>query len=350
MKAPDRATEKRLDEIRREAERTGGVNAKGIRASGAPLPEASASNGYYGLPLLKQPVWTWEVPAYFAVGGAAGVAAVIGVAAQLTRADERLVRDARWIAAIGANLSAPLLIADLGRPERFLNMLRVFKPQSPMSVGAWTLSAFGAGAVGALILPATFRDIAAVVSAIAGLGMATYTGVLLGATSIPVWSKHVAILPLHFGASSTGAAVALMELRGHDTIALNTIGIAAASFETMAAARIELTSDRESEPLRRGASGTMARIGGVLSGPLPLLLRLVGGRSRKMRRLAAASTIAGSLITRLAWVAAGRASARDPRPALQSERGHAVGVRDPIGEGTTARKEGHRESDSCSQQ
>ena len=319
MKAPDQATEKRLEEIRREAERTGRVDAKGIRAGGAPLPVASATNGYYGLPFLKQPVWTWEVPVYFVVGGASGVAAMIGVAAQLSRADERLVRDARWIAAIGANLSAPLLIADLGRPERFLNMLRVFKPQSPMSVGAWTLSAFGAGAVGALILPAALGDAAAVVSAIAGLGMATYTGVLLGATSIPVWSKHVAILPLHFGASSTGAAVSLLELRGHDTPALNAMGIAAASFETAAAARIELSSDIESEPLRRGASGAMARVGSVLSGPVPLLLRVVGGHSRKTRRLAAASTIAGSLITRLAWVAAGRASARDPRPAPQLE-------------------------------
>jgi Polysulphide reductase, NrfD len=317
MKAPDRATEKRLDELRREAELTGRVDAKGIRASGAPLPEASASNGYYGLPLLKQPVWTWEVPLYFAVGGAAGVAAMIGVAAQLSGADKRLVRDARRIAAIGANLSAPLLIADLGRPERFLNMLRVFKPQSPMSVGAWILSAFGAGAMGAVILPGAFGDAAAIGSAVAGLGMATYTGVLLGATSIPVWSKHVAMLPLHFGASATGSAVSLLQLRGHDDRALNAIGIAAASFETVTGARIELSRDVESEPLRRGATGTLTRIGGVLSGPIPLLLRIFGGHSKKTRRLAAASTIVGSVITRLAWVAAGRASARDPRVALQ---------------------------------
>ena len=350
MKVPDRATEKRLEQIRREAERTGRVDAKGIRASGAPLPEASAANGYYGLPLLKQPVWTWEVPVYFVVGGAAGIAAMIGVAAQLTRADERLVRDARWIAAIGANLSAPLLIADLGRPERFLNMLRVFKPQSPMSVGAWMLSAFGAGAMGALILPASIGDGAAVLSGVAGLGMATYTGVLLGATSIPVWSKHVAILPMHFGASSTGTAVSLLELRGHEAPALNAVGIAAASFETLTGARIELTGDLESEPLRRGASRTMARVGGVLSGPLPLLLRVVGGRSKKIRRLAAVSTIAGSVITRLAWVAAGRASALDPGPALQLERGDAVRAREPVSQGPAAGKNGDRESDSGSQQ
>jgi hypothetical protein len=126
------------------------------------------------------------------------------------------------------------------------------------------------------------------------------------------------MLPLHFGASATGSAVSLLQLRGHDDRALNAIGIAAASFETMTGARIELSDDLESEPLRRGATGTLTRVGGVLSGPVPLLLRMFGGRSKKIRRLAAASTIAGSVITRLAWVAAGRASARDPRPAPHS--------------------------------
>src|SRR4028118_1689221 len=98
---------------------------------------------YYDLPLLKPPVWTWEVPVYFFVGGAAGAASVLGVAAQFSKGNEELVRDARWIALIGVAVSGPLLIPDLGRPERFLNMLRVFKPQSPMSVGVWTLAVFG---------------------------------------------------------------------------------------------------------------------------------------------------------------------------------------------------------------
>jgi formate-dependent nitrite reductase membrane component NrfD len=271
---------------------------------------------YYDLPLLKKPVWTWEVPVYFFVGGAAGAAAMIGIAAQLSDADKRLVRDARWIAAIGANLSAPLLIADLGRPSRFLNMLRVFKPQSPMSVGAWLLAAFGGASTAAIILPRRSGDTAAVASALTGLGMATYTGVLLGATSIPVWSTHVALLPVHFAASAAGSAVSMLELRGHRHDGLNAIGLAAALFETITGARIEMNDDLESTPLRRGPTGTITRIGGVLSGPVPFLLRLLGARSKKTRRLAAASTIVGSLLTRLAWVGAGRASARDPRPAL----------------------------------
>ena len=102
----------------------------------------SAEPGYYGQELLKAPVWTWEVPAYFFVGGAAGAAALIAAVARRTGASDALVRDARWIAAAGGALSPPLLISDLGRPERFLNMLRVFKLRSPMSVGAWTLVAF----------------------------------------------------------------------------------------------------------------------------------------------------------------------------------------------------------------
>src|SRR5206468_6800005 len=124
----------------------GEVKAAGIRPSGSPIPMASPETGYYGIPLLKEPAWTWEIPLYFFVGGAAGAAAVVGAIASYTGADRRLVRDARWIAAAGSVLSPALLISDLGRPSRFLNMLRVFKPQSAKSVGAWTLVGFSAGA------------------------------------------------------------------------------------------------------------------------------------------------------------------------------------------------------------
>lgn len=270
---------------------------------------------YYDLPLLKPPVWTWEVPTYFFVGGAAGAAAVLAAAAQLTSGDEELVRDARQIAAAGALLSAPLLIADLGRPERFLNMLRVFKPQSPMSVGAWTVAAFGGAASSAALadvvrrntnLPAKLAgDVAGVISAAAGLVMATYTGVLLGATAIPVWKEHVRFLPVHFGASALGSAVSLLELRGHRHRALTTLALGAAVFETAAAFAVE--TDPDTAPsLRDGRSGTLIRIGATLSGPIPLVLRLLGAR-----REAALATLAGSLVTRFAWVAAGKVSARE---------------------------------------
>ncbi|HYS53308.1 MAG TPA: NrfD/PsrC family molybdoenzyme membrane anchor subunit [Thermoanaerobaculia bacterium] len=312
-------TESRLEELRR--------NAVPIKPDG----------GYYGMPLLKEPVWTWEVPAYFFVGGAAGAAAVVGAAAQVAGADRDLVSDARWIAGAGALLSGPLLVADLGRPERFLNMLRVFKVKSPMSVGAWTLTAFGTFASAALFademrkrtrLPVELiGDASAILSAATGLVMATYTGVLIGATAIPVWSQHVSLLPIHFGASALASAVSMLELAGHNEQALNVLGLAAAALETYFGYRIETDRAEASDPLRRGATGITTRIGGFFSGPLPLLLRMA-----RFRKAAAASSLLGSLITRMAWVEAGKASSRDLRVPLALDGRHASGPRDQIGE------------------
>jgi formate-dependent nitrite reductase membrane component NrfD len=277
---------------------------------------------YYGLPTLKPPVWTWEVPAYFFVGGAAGAAAMIGAAARLAGGRPELVRDARWIAAAGGAISPPLLVADLGRPERFLNMLRVFKVQSPMSVGAWTLVAFsnaaGAAAFADLIdrwsdgrIPVRLLgDAAEALSAATGLVLSTYTGVLIGATAIPAWSENVRILPVHFGASAVGSAVSILELLGHRDPALNLLGAGAAAVETLIGGSLELSGSEALVPLKQGWSGNIVRAGGVLSGPLPLALRLLAGRSPSARRIAAVSTIVGSVLTRVGWLAAGRESAR----------------------------------------
>jgi hypothetical protein len=312
-----RIPETRLDEIREQAA-LGRLDASGVRPPGSPFPEPTS---YYGLPLVKPPVWTWEIPLYFFAGGAAGASSVLALTAQLTGASPSLVRDARWIAAIGAAISGPLLILDLGRPERFLNMLRVFKPQSPMSVGAWTLTVFGTASAGAVVAELLHMkrvgDAAAFMAALSGLAMATYTGVLIGATVIPVWSKHARSLPIHFGASALASATALLNLRGHDEPALNALGLAAATFETYMGIEIEAGGDIESEPLRHGPTSTNIRIGGFFSGPLPLVLRLLGLRSKRARRAAAASSLLGSLITRIAWIEAGKTSARDPRPSLQ---------------------------------
>jgi hypothetical protein len=160
-------------------------------------------------------------------------------------------------------------------------------------------------------------DASALVAALSGLVMATYTGVLLGATAIPVWAAHAKTLPIHFGASALASATALLTLRGHDEQALNVLALAASAFEIYTG--IEIESDRtiDSEPLRRGVTGRTIRIGGFFSGPLPLALRLLGIRSKRARRAAAASALLGSLITRVAWIEAGKASAADPRPLLR---------------------------------
>lgn len=267
-------------------------------------------------------MWTWEIPAYFFVGGAAGAAAVVGAVARVAGADPRLVRDARWLAAVGGAASPALLVSDLGRPERFLNMLRVFKLRSPMSVGAWTLVAFsnaaGANAFANALVKASrgrlpirvVADAAEALSAATGLVLSTYTGVLIGATAIPVWSRNVSLLPIHFGASGLGTAVSILELMGHRHRALNALGIGAAAVETAVGIVLESNDDPTLDPLKHGWSGDVTRLGGVLAGPVPLVLRVMGGRSTTARRVAAASTIVGSLLTRVGWLAAGRESAK----------------------------------------
>ena len=330
----DLGREHRLEEIKQEAQRRGQVRAIGVRPEGAPFPVASPETGYYGIPMLKEPQWTWEIPLYFFVGGAAGASSVIGASAHWSGHDLRIVRDCRYLAAAGAILSSSLLIADLGRPSRFLNMLRVFKPQSPMSVGAWVLTAFGsfAGASAFTQWLSDFTEIRGieVIGNVAegfacafALPLATYTGVLLGATAIPVWNEHVTSLPLHFGMSGLNSAVSLLELLGHDrSPALQTLGMVASAVECAEGVILETSTGRAAEPLKCGASGWAIRTGGMLSGPIPFTLRLASlfaprRTSRKLRRIAAASSLAGSLITRYAWVHAGRVSARDWRLPLE---------------------------------
>lgn len=330
--------EHRLDEIRRQADRRGELEVVGPRASGAPFPQATPETGYYGLPLLKGPPWTWEIPLYFFVGGVAGAAAVIGAIADYTGADRKLVRHARWIAAAGSVVSPALLVSDLGRPERFLAMLRVFKPQSPMSVGVWTLVGFSSGAAATALadflrhrygpsLPLRVLEHAGQAASLAfGLPFSNYTGVLIGATAVPVWNRSVGELPLHFGASGLGAAVGILELTLHrKDRALQALGLGAALFETWEGLRIEGRSHPYLAPLKQGASGRITRTGGLLSGPLPAALRVAslfaaGKRARSLRRWAAWSAVAGSLITRIAWINAGRASARDGKLVLDSKQ------------------------------
>lgn len=338
-----RASEARLDALREEARRTGTVSEAGVRAAGGPLP---STTGYYGRPVVKPPVWTWEIPLYFFVGGLAGMAGVLALAATLTSPGEVLdgagghggfVRAALWIAAVGTLVSAILLTMDLGRPARFLNMLRMFKPRSPMSVGAWILTGFGgASTAGALLVELIHRDVlpggetlglpvaaleAVVLLAILGTGifgaaLATYTGVLIGATAIPAWFIHHRGLPLHFGVAGLGAAAALLELLGFRLGALNAIGVLASAVETTFGAWVELrrrgAADRA---LRQGGPGVLLRTSGLLAGPGSLVLRLLGWIP-----WAASAFLAGALISRYGWLAAGRASGRDPEATFASQR------------------------------
>jgi formate-dependent nitrite reductase membrane component NrfD len=202
-------TEDRLDALREEAARTGKVHDHGIAPVGSPFPKPASGMSYHGNPVLKPPTWTWQVPLYFFVGGVAGISAVIALAAHLF-GNAGLMRAGLWIGFLGGLISAPLLIADLGRPARFLNMLRVLKLRSAMSVGAWTLAGFSS-AVGLavicheLILAGygngfllVLEWIAEISAALSGLILASYTSVLLGVTAIPVWSENRRLVPVVF--------------------------------------------------------------------------------------------------------------------------------------------------------
>jgi hypothetical protein len=322
-------SEKRLEELREQAWKDGVVPGKGVDVAGGPIPRKP---GYYGQAVVKPPVWTWEIPIYFFMGGLAGMSAVIASGAVIFHHVD-LARAAMWVGAIaGAILSPVLLIMDLGRPRLFLNMLRVFKHRSAMSMGAWILSAFGACAVPGLIalelharqaFPGTLdqllslaADIFIFASAIFGTLLATYTGVLIGATAIPAWFLHRTLLPIHFGTAGLGSAAAVLELLGHRTPALNFLGFYAATVEL--ALLIWLSVDKHGvadRAIHEHGSGWLIRIGEVLNGPLAIVLRLFG-----LLPFAALSFLIGALVSRFGWIWVGKVSGSDPESVFAAER------------------------------
>src|SRR5467141_5346866 len=262
----------------------------------------------------------------------AGMSAVIALAAVVFHHVD-LARAAMWLAAVGGAILSPiLLIMDLGRPHLFLNMLRVFKHRSAMSMGAWILSAFGACAVPGLIalelharqispgaLDQLLRVAAGLLifgSAIFGTLLATYTGVLIGATAIPAWFLHRVLLPIHFGTAGLGSAAAALELLGHRIPALNFLGFYAAGVET--ALLIWLSTNKHGKAdraIHEHGSGWLIRIGEVLNGPLALVLRLLG-----LVPFAAMSFLVGALVSRFGWIAVGKVSGSDPEAVFASQR------------------------------
>jgi Polysulphide reductase, NrfD len=150
----DASSEKRIDELREQAWKEGVVPGKGVDVAGGPIPRKP---GYYGQPVVKPPVWTWEVPLYFFFGGMAGMSAVIASGAIIFHQLD-VTRAAMWVACIaGAILSPVLLIMDLGRPHLFLNMLRVFKHRT-IPLAAVKIALLGAtGNVGRRVLAELLR-------------------------------------------------------------------------------------------------------------------------------------------------------------------------------------------------
>jgi len=326
MNAP--ASEQRLEQLRDKASQEGVVPGRGVDVAGGPIPRKP---GYYGQPVVKPPVWTWEIPLYFFFGGIAGMSAVIALAALLFHQID-VARAAMWLATIaGAVLSPILLIMDLGRPHLFLNMLRVFKHRSPMSMGAWILTAFGMFAVPGLIalelhshqvFPGTFDQLLSFAAGIFILGaaifgtlLATYTGVLIGATAIPAWFLHRTLLPIHFGTAGLGSAAAALELFGYRISALNFIGFYAAAVETVLLIWLSVAKHGAADrAIHEHGSGWIIRISEVLSGPLALILRFFG-----FVPWAAISFLVGALASRFGWLAVGKVSGTDPEAVFAAE-------------------------------
>jgi hypothetical protein len=320
--------EDRLDRLREEAAAGGVAAARGVDVTGGPIP---AKPGYHGEPVVRPPVWTWEIPTYFFIGGCGGMAAVIGAAA-LAFGHPEVTRAAMWIAFFAALLSPILLILDLGRPLLFLNMLRVFKYKSPMSVGSWVVSLFGLNAVpGALALEAWQRQIFSgapgqIVAALAillvigtafwGMFLATYTGVLISVSTIPAWFLHRVYLPIHFGIAGLGSAAGLLELLGFRIAPLYALSLTAAAIETVLWIVLELRKHGVADrALHQGPSGAMIRISEFLTGPLALLFRAVGAAPA-----AALLFLLGALLSRFGWMEAGRVCGRDPEAIFASQR------------------------------
>jgi formate-dependent nitrite reductase membrane component NrfD len=298
-----------------------------MRAGALPPPDLHG-------PFIKEPVWTWEVPLYFWIGGIASGAGFVALACDLS-GDSRSARVARAVA-LGAVAPAPLLlIADLGRPARFLNMLRIFKPRSPMNMGAWCLAAFSAtlsGAVGADVLGRE-RVAQALGAGTAALGgyLGSYTGVLLASTAVPLWARSRLFLgPIFVStATATGAAAVRLVLvqrglpTGHPTRrALGTVETAAIGCELAMSAVNERRIGAVAACLKSGTGGALMRgaKAAVVGG---LAMRFVGRRpgGRLYADLASGLYLAGGLLFRFAWVYAGKASARDDETVVALARG-----------------------------
>lgn len=321
-------SEERLEELREQARKSGSAIGRGVDVTGGPLPR---EKGYYGEPVVRPPVWTWEIPLYFFVGGMGGMSAVIAAAAAAFHQID-LARTAALLSAFAAITSPILLIMDLGRPRLFLNMLRVFKLQSAMSMGAWILSIFGACSVPAFIalelharglsagpldlIVGTMGGVLLIASALFGVLLATYTAVLIGATAIPAWFLHRIFLPIHFGATGLGSSAALLELLGHHIRALDAIGFLAAAVETVLAFSLLIIRHGPADrALHEGSSGWLIQSAEILTGPLPLVLRAFTPFP-----LAACSFLIGSLASRFGWILAGKIAGRDPEAVFASQR------------------------------
>jgi Polysulfide reductase len=286
----------------------------------------SEARSYYGRPVLKEPVWKQEIPWYLFTGGLGGASAVLSTAARIT-GNERLARRSIYIGAASDAVSPLLLIADLGRPERFLNMLRVFKVTSPMSVGSWILAVSSSASSLSAFLNAIRRfhrisDAARAVAAASGAPLAVYTGTLFSDTAIPVWHEARHELPFLFGSSaaaSAGAAAAIA-VPPAEAAPARRLAIGGALVENALMVTMERRLGMIGEPYKQDEAGRYAKLAkaGTLGGAA--LLALAGRRSRTASVVGGALVLSGEAALRWSVFKAGFQSACDPKYTVLPQR------------------------------
>jgi hypothetical protein len=281
-------------------------------------------DSYYGRPIVKEPVWQPEIPWYFWTGGIAGASSVLHGIARLA-GNETLAKRSLLIGAAADVASPLLLVSDLGRPERFLHMMRMFKVTSPMSVGSWILAASG----GVITLPAAaaatgsrwrIARAAEPVAAALGLPLATYTGVLLANSVVPVWSEARRELPLVFAAgagASAGAAATLVTPASHAGPARR-LAIGAAVVELAAVEVMKRRLGRLGDPYRSGRPHAFGRAAKLLTGAGAGLL--AASRRRPLQLAGAAMIVGGAVCERWSVYSAGFPSAEDPAYTVELQR------------------------------
>ncbi|MEV0326691.1 NrfD/PsrC family molybdoenzyme membrane anchor subunit [Micromonospora echinospora] len=293
---------------------------------------------YYGRPIVKAPVWRWDIPAYLFTGGLAAGSSLLAVGGQVT--GRPALRRAGRLVALGAvGASTVFLVHDLGRPARFHHMLRVAKVTSPMSVGTWILAVFGPAAGVAAVaeaapwlpsrgVPGLARRVlpsvgqgAGWVAAVTAPALATYTGVLLADTAVPSWHEAYPELPVVFAGSAlaSGAGVGLLAAPVRQAGPARRLAVAGAAVELAAVHRLETRLGLLSEPYRVGRAGRLLRASRLLTAA-GAVGALVGRRSRVLSAVSGVALLAGSVATRFGIFHGGVASARDPRYTVVPQR------------------------------
>lgn len=291
---------------------------------GATVPDVEVRS-YEDQPIIKRPAWTWEIPWYLFVGGLAGASSVSVVWARTGRHEE-LARFARRAGAVGAAIGPGLLVSDLGRPERFYNMLRVFRPTSPMNVGSWVLTAYGPAAVGAAVLDELgvsprLQRLAEGVASVLGPVLATYTSVLVSDTAVPVWREAGRELPFVFagGAVASAGAAATVALRPGEAGPARRMAVGGAVAELVATRAMEEDLGELAEPYRSGRPGRFARAAKALTAAGAAAVGLFG-RRRAGAVAGGLMILAGAVCQRWAVFSAGFTSAEEPSYVLRSQR------------------------------